>query len=352
MNSKKLNKLGRDFRVISSRFLTTKYGTEQSDLSRFLNFIESNEVVFNFIKDCIDEEYDFADIIENKEWNTKFQLPFDKKNEISYIYQLLKYIQKNNGFISVSFRYGSGKKIQDHIDAFNNEVTVHLINYIREYIEDLIIEFVPLTPNSIDEQSPNIFISYCWSDISFADLIEDNFKKLGYQLTRDQRDLQFKDSIKEFMNSIGEHDFVISIISNNYLKSINCMYEISEVMRSRKYKDKMLLVILKDSDLQYIDSTKYKITSDFGANVYSMQKRIEYTTYWENKEKEYEMLISQIVNDLNKIPYLQELKQIKNIASNIGDFLTDISDWNNTDLSNLNATNYKAFLDEINQVQK
>jgi len=36
-----------------------------------------------------------------------------------------------------------------------------------------------------------------------------------YSLTRDVRDIEFKDSIKNFMESIGKHDFVISIISDN-----------------------------------------------------------------------------------------------------------------------------------------
>ena len=47
---------------------------------------------------------------------------------------------------------------------------------------------------------------------------------MGIQLTKDERDLKFKESIKEFMQSIGKHDYVIMLISDSYLKSSNvCM---------------------------------------------------------------------------------------------------------------------------------
>lgn len=193
-----------------------------------------------------------------------------------------------------------------------------------------------------------IFISYCWNDLAFADLIDNDFKNMGYNLTRDVRDIQFKDSIKDFMRTIGKHDFVISIISDKYLKSVNCMYEISEVMRSREYKEKMLLVILNDSDRESLPSIT-KVPSTFAANIYSFEQRISYTSYWEEKEATYSEMIQKITQDTNKIEPLQELKRIKNISNNVSEFLSDISDWNNTNLSDLKASNYAAFIKEINQ---
>lgn len=97
-------------------------------------------------------------------------------------------------------------------------------------------------------------------------------------VNRDIRGLKFKDSIKSFMDSIGRHDFVISIISDNYLKSVNCMYEISEVMRLREYKEKMLLVILRDSDIELLP-IRSDVPAHFAANIYSMDEQINYIYY-------------------------------------------------------------------------
>ncbi|MGE7023345.1 toll/interleukin-1 receptor domain-containing protein [Solibacillus cecembensis] len=347
MDLKQINKLGRDFRANASRLLSTKFGSEQQDLSRFLLFIENNSLIKEYISECIQNTINFEEILSNKEWNDKLELPLDSKEEVSYIYQLLKYIEAKNVYISVSMGYGSGKKYQDHIDAFNHQVTVHLINHIREYLEDIITGNESLPLQVVADNQPKIFISYCWEDKVFADLIDEDFKVMGYTLTRDIRGLKFKDSIKSFMQSIGKHDFVISIISDNYLKSLNCMYEISEVMRLREYKEKMLLVILRDSDVELLP-TESDVPEQFVANIYSMEQQINYITYWENKEADYLIMISKITQEISKIQPLQELKRIKNISSNVSDFLADISDWNNTNLSELKKSDYAAFVKEIN----
>lgn len=204
--------------------------------------------------------------------------------------------------------------------------------------------------SGVAEQMKNqkIFISYCWNDVAFADLIDNDFKNMGYSLTRDVRKIEFKDSIKDFMKTIGKHDFVISIISDQYLKSVNCMYEISEVMRSHEYKEKMLLVILKDSDKNFLPSLS-DIPTTIAANIYSFEQRIGYISYWEEQEKAYSEMIQKITQDTNKIESLQELKRIKSISNNVSEFLSDISDWNNTNLSDLKASDYTAFIKEINQ---
>ncbi|MEK5431604.1 toll/interleukin-1 receptor domain-containing protein [Lysinibacillus sp. FSL R7-0073] len=346
MNIKQINKLCRDFRANSSRLLSTKLGSEQQDLSRFLLFIENNTLIKEYVSECIQDTLDFEDILSSKDWNDKLELPLNPKEEVSYIYQLLKYIELKNAYIQVSIGYGSGNKIQDQIDAFNHQVTVHLVNHIREYLEDVItgIESVPL--QIIEEDQPKIFISYCWEDKMFADLIDEDFKVMGYTLTRDIRGLKFKDSIKSFMESIGKHDFVISIISDKYLKSVNCMYEISEVMRLREYKEKMLLVILRDSDVELLPKGS-DMPVQFAANIYSIEEQINYITYWENKETEYLNMISKITQEISKIQPLQELKRVKSISGNMSEFLSDISDWNNTNLFELKESNYEAFIKEI-----
>ncbi|MGV7001968.1 toll/interleukin-1 receptor domain-containing protein [Priestia megaterium] len=347
MDLKQINKLSRDFRTNSSRLLSTKFGSQQQDLLRFLIFIENNPLIMEYINECTQETMNFEAILSNKDWNDKLELPVDSKEEVAYIYQLLKYIQTNNLYIDVSMGYGSGKKYQDHIDAFNYQVTVHLVNHIREYLEDIIMGIAPIPLEIVEEEQPKIFISYCWEDAVFADLIDNDFKDMGHTLTRDIRGLKFKDSIKSFMHSIGKHDFVISIISDNYLRSVNCMYEISEVMRLREYKEKMLLVILKDSDVAFLPSES-DVPSQIAANVYSLEEQINYITYWENKEADYAEMISKITQETSKIQPLQELKRIKNISNNVSEFLSDISDWNNTNLSELKKSNYGAFIEEIN----
>lgn len=354
MNKKELNKLAREFRMYGSRLLSTKYGNGMSDLSRFLNFIESNEVIYEFILKNNNHQYDMKDICNSRGWHDKYDLPVEKDKEIAFIYQLLKYGQEVFGdYTAFSNGYGSGTKFQDRMDAFNNQVVKHLVDYIREYLEDLIIDSDDHLLN-YESQEKRIFISYSWVNKDIADLIDEDFLRLGYTLTRDERDLKYKDSIKEFMQQVGKHDFVIMIISDSYLKSENCMYEVMEVMRDREYKKKILMIVLRDEDKKfYKDYEKLMVESEefrtlkVGAEIYSISGRISYTEYWEKREIETTEEISRIQTDINKIQPLNELKRIKNISYNVGDFLEELKDWKAVSLQTLKETNYAEIVNCI-----
>lgn len=321
MNKRELNKLAREFRMYGSRLLTTKYGNGISDLNRFLNFIESNEIINEFILKNNIHQYDMKVICKSRGWHDKYDLPIEKDKEIAFIYQLLKHGQESFGdYTAFSRGYGSGKKFQDHMDAFNNEVVKHLVDYIREYLEDLIIDNVDETGD--DSAEKRIFISYSWANKDIADLIDNDFQELGYTLTRDERDIKYKDSIKEFMQQIGKHDFVIMLISDSYLKSENCMYEVMEVMRDREYKKKILMIVLRDDDKRFYNNYEKLMGEELnfkdlkiGADIYSTSGRIGYMEYWEKCESEMVEQINRIQTDINKIQPLNELKRIKNITS-------------------------------------
>lgn len=355
MKSKReLKKIAREFRMYGSRLLSTKYGNGMGDLNRFLNFIESNEPIYVFIEDNNKEKYDMEQICRDRGWHDKYMLPIEKDQEIAFIYQLLKYGQSNfRDYTSFTHGYGSGNKYQDHMDAFNNEVTKHLVDYIREYLEDTIIDMEEIEEEQ--ENSKKVFISYSWSNKDIADMIDKDFKELGIDLTRDERDLKYKDSIKQFMQQVGRHDHVIMIISDNYLKSENCMYEVMEVMRNREYKKKILMIILKDEDKKYYKDYEKRIEKDqefidlvIGADIYSITGRISYIEYWERKEEELEISIARIKTEINKIQPLNELKRLNNITRDIGDFLTELSDWMSIPLKELKECNYRPLLRDMN----
>lgn len=353
MNKKELKKIAREFRMYGSRLLSTKYGNGMNDLNRFLNFIESHEILNSYIGKNNTEVFDMEHICKSRGWHDKYNLPIEKDKEISFVYQLLKYGQANFGdYTAFSHGYGSGNKFQDHIDAFNNEVVKHFVDYLREYLEDVIID---IEDNNEDQPGEKkIFISYSWSNKDIADLIDSDFTEMGFNLTRDERDLKYKDSIKQFMQQIGKHDHVIMLISDSYLKSENCMYEVMEVMRNREYKKKIFMIILKDEDKKYYKDFEQRMIKDsefaqlvIGANIYSSIGRIGYIEYWEQKEKELESCISHIQVDINKIQPLNELRRINNITRDIGEFITELSDWKGLTLDELKQDNYAPIVAEL-----
>ena len=116
--------------------------------------------------------------------------------------------------------------------------------------------------------NPQIFLSYCWNDSNTADEIY-NQLTIDSRITlhRDKLDIRHWGSIKEYMQSIPEMDYTILLISDAYLKSSNCMYEVLEVMRDRRYKDKIFPAVIC-------------------TDIYKPIKRAEYVKYWQEKYQE------------------------------------------------------------------
>ena len=177
-------------------------------------------------------------------------------------------------------------------------------------------------------ENKQIFISYNWNDSQIVDVIDNYFLSIGLPLIRDKRELQYKSSIKEFMQKVRETDFVIMVISDTFLKSTNCMYEVLELVKEVDFKKKLLQVLLPS------------------ANIFSTQGKLHYINFWDN---EYKLLEAQInsLNAVDGVSLIRELKHIDNIKGSIGEFLEFISDENCIPLEALVSNNYEQIINQI-----
>lgn len=175
---------------------------------------------------------------------------------------------------------------------------------------------------------PDIFISYCHRNKDMADMVDNHFKSIGITFKRDVRDLKFRESIKEFMKEIRESGYALLMISDEYLKSKYCMYEVLEFVKDENFKERVLPVIVDDAD------------------IYSAKGMAGYIKYWQTKEKEFQKELEGI-DATDSIALLKDLKIIKEIRSNINEFLEVIGDMKSIPLPELQANNYKDILDLI-----
>jgi tetratricopeptide (TPR) repeat protein len=100
----------------------------------------------------------------------------------------------------------------------------------------------------------SLFISYSSKDKSYAEEIDSKLSRYGVTLIRDERDLKPLASIKEFMQEIKDSDYAVCLISDNYLKSPNCLYEFNEFLKVADSKERLMPVLLpgtKFSDDKY-----------------------------------------------------------------------------------------------------
>ncbi|QIX59922.1 tetratricopeptide repeat protein [Hymenobacter sp. BT18] len=174
-----------------------------------------------------------------------------------------------------------------------------------------------------------ISLSYCWADKDIANKIDQDWKALGIILTRDIRDVDYKGSFRAFMQSMREGDFVLLIISENYLKSKNCMFEALELFQDPAFKDKILPVLAPN------------------ANIYNALGRLQYAKYWEEQISELTAQIKQLDGLDNITSAYQELDHLRRIRGSIDQFCATLSDLKYSTWIEVEAKGYKDIFEYI-----
>ena len=118
-----------------------------------------------------------------------------------------------------------------------------------------------------------VFISYAWGKKdddheAIVNQLDNSFQKRRIKMIRDKRDLGYKGSISQFMERIGQGNCVIVVISDKYLRSQNCMFELVEIADGKQFYDRIFPIVLADAD------------------IYDPVKRLGYVKHWEAKRAE------------------------------------------------------------------
>jgi hypothetical protein len=153
--------------------------------------------------------------------------------------------------------------------------------------------------------SQEIFISYSHANKTEAKLIEQAFLDRGVKLIRDEREMEYRDDIPDFMRRVGNGAHVILLISDQYLKSRNCLFEVNELLKNEDFAERV-----------------YPIVLDNATDIYSAEKTIRYITYWEDKVKDLnEVLKKEVENLANTKRIQEEIDHYQNIRSFIDGFI-------------------------------
>lgn len=178
---------------------------------------------------------------------------------------------------------------------------------------------------SSSQGKPSVFISYNYDQKEFAYEIA---KKIDYaaHIVID-KDLPAWSNLTQFMKGIRKQDFAVLLISDEYLKSINCMYEISQLVKDEGWQDKVMSIVFEN------------------ANVYDIYGQEEYTNYWTLKLEELE-------NRHSQTPYIEKVTQIR---ASVAPFLETIRNLKNPPVKDaLNAILHRItqyFFDDCTDMQ-
>lgn len=195
----------------------------------------------------------------------------------------------------------------------------------------------PEIPKEEEEYGSYVYITYNWQKRSdrlvdsFCDALTNN--DISY--IRDKINCTYNVNIKQFMDSIRDGRIVVAVFSKPYLKSKNCMYELTGVMEHDDYINRLLPIVV-DTKVRSRDFFK------------------EIVKHWHDEIEKLEKFIS----DLNKIDpgmdetYQQELAEMKLIRTLLPKIKAYV-DWQNAlSLKDLQASQFAPIIEEIKNKQK
>lgn len=326
MRKSELRKISLKYRTLSSQMLKIDSQEELNYIKMFYDFINNTALISDYISSCHRQDYDFDEIYEKKYWNEMLSLPDNEEDLVDYGYQLIGYILSGKKqLFRMGQGYSSSNKLRDIVSAFMRKAIEPFVVAIKNYLE---IELVD-SEDIQDTEEPKlktVFLSYCQRDSDIADLIEQHLQphiKDKARISRDIRDVEYHESFKKFMQSIETHDYVIMLISDNYLKSRNCMFEVMEVVKDSQYQKKLAFIVLNDSDSQYYKTTP---SEPIGAKVYSLDGQTSYTLFWTRYEKVLQTQIDEIGDPTRAIHQIKEKSIVQRILLDLPEFFEFIKD--------------------------
>jgi len=168
---------------------------------------------------------------------------------------------------------------------------------------------------------PEWYVSYAWGDGTpegrareeVVDRLCAAATARGRRILRDKEVLGLGDSISGFMRRIGAGDHVFVILSDKYLRSPHCMFELSEVWRNsrqegRAFLDRVCVFALPD------------------ARIWTSSDRIGWAVHWKRQHDELDALSRQHGATILGETGSAELRLMQRFYTQVQDILATLTD--------------------------
>lgn len=187
-----------------------------------------------------------------------------------------------------------------------------------------------------------VYISYardnkCNNSLGHEEIvnrIEEALRTNGYDVRRDATSIQYTASISSFMKEIGRGRCIIAVVSDKYLRSPYCMYELLEVYRNNKFHERICPVVLTD------------------ALVTSINGRLSYVDYWSNQMKEIKTLLKKIDYMCMAPETIEECNRYRDISQNAAKLLSFIADMQHLTPEELEKNDFDILRERIDKCLK
>lgn len=177
----------------------------------------------------------------------------------------------------------------------------------------------------------NIYISHAWGGES-EEIVQEIYKRCraeGLNIILDRKDLGYRESITSFMHELGRADAIILVVSNKYLHSEYCMFELLQIYENNNMIRRIFPVVLDE------------------VSIAKSTERLDLVKYW---EKETESLESKI-RELKNLSYIEgitdDLNLYQKIRNNIANLTKILKDINTLNIRLHKDHDYQHLIDSI-----
>ena len=166
-----------------------------------------------------------------------------------------------------------------------------------------------------------VCISYAWKDersqepdrTAKVETFCNVLAEAGITVIRDTKNVNIGDRLSNFMRTIAAGDVVFVFLSDAYLRSPNCMYELSRIWNaSQDDPDRFLKQI--------------RVFPMPGTKIHTIPDRLKYSAFWIGQRDEIKSIVGSSGLEVLGAVDLAQYKQIQEFAHRVSDILGQISD--------------------------
>jgi len=180
-----------------------------------------------------------------------------------------------------------------------------------------------------------IFVSYAWGGESerTVDELQAAFTARGLRMVRDKKDLGYKGSIEAFEQRIGAGQCIVLVISDKYLRSEHCMYELVEIAANQALRERIFPIVLAD------------------ARIYKAIERLAYIRHWDEQIEQLNQAIKEVRVVANLAGIAADLDKYTRIRANFDHLADLLSDMNALTPEMHAASGYVPLIDAVERAR-
>ncbi len=180
----------------------------------------------------------------------------------------------------------------------------------------------------------SVYVSYSWGAEKKYPLVNELLAALdakGIEVKRDSNVINYGDSIRAYMDELAAGRAIILVLSEEYFKSPNCMYELREIyLNNRKEFRKRIFPVV-------MEGTRFHRAAD----------RITYIKFWEEETEKLNAKLSSVSRENLSAVSHNELRDYADFRRIIDDLLALIGDMCSPTQEEHLKTGFSALIERI-----